>query len=118
MKQAVLEDSTPDVTTSNVVADLKTGWLEGPFLLAVESGQSHATRDVDAVRGLRDGFERTLDSVVDGFHQTGAQFDGQRFAGPDNGVTDGNTGCDNGQKGILKAIQMGSIAEACIPVSS
>jgi hypothetical protein len=85
-EQTVLKDSTEDVTTSDVVSNLQGTRCEFPLLLAVESGQVDTTGDIDAVRVVGDTLEGTLNTVVDGFHETRTKLDGQWLSGPEYGV--------------------------------
>lgn len=92
--QAVFEDSTPDVTSGDVVADLVVARLEVPFPLTIQRIYSNATRDVDSAGICRDFLQGSLDTVVNRLHQTGAEFDGKRLACSVHGVTDSQTRCD------------------------
>ena len=112
-EQTVLEDSTEDVATSDVVADLEGTGCEIPLLLAVKSGQVDTTGNVDAVGVVGDALEGTLDTVVDGLHKTRAQLDGQWLPGPVYGVAYGYTSC-----AILAQSSNVFPCAVCLPVSS
>lgn len=73
--QTILEHATPDVTTSDVVADLEGSRLEFPLALPVQGIDRNTTGNVDTLRLVRDGFEGSLNTVVDRLHQTGAKLD-------------------------------------------
>ena len=75
-----------------MVANLLGGG-ELPLLLAVESGNGDAARNVDALSQGRNLFKGSLDSIVDTVEKTGAELDGQRLAGSDNGIADLDTSC-------------------------
>lgn len=75
-EETVLKDNTKNVAAGDVVADLELARCEVPLLLAVESGQVDTTGNVDAVGVVGDALEGTLDTVVDGLHETGAELDG------------------------------------------
>lgn len=90
--EGVLEDSTPDVTTGDVVTDAHRG-CELPLLGAVESGDMDTTRDVDAVGVLGDLLEGSLNTIVDVVEQAGAELDGEGLSGSQDGVSYRDTGC-------------------------
>lgn len=52
-----------------------------------------ATGDVDALGGLGDLLEGSLNTVVDVVEQTGAEFDREGLAGSLDGVSYRDTGC-------------------------
>lgn len=89
--QAVLEHGTPDITTGNVVSNLEVDRLEIPLLFTVQGIHANTAGDVDTLGLVGDRTEGSLDTVVDRLHQTGAQLDGQRLAGPRNGIADSQT---------------------------
>lgn len=88
--EGVFKDGTPNITSGNVVANLLGGG-ELPLLLAVESGDRDATRNVDSPRDLGDASKRALDTIVNTVQQTGTELDGQRLAGAEDGVADSDT---------------------------
>lgn len=90
--ERVLVDDTPDVTARDVVADLHLG-LELPLLGAVEGGDGHSAGDVDALGGVGDLLEGSLDTIVDVVKQAWAQLDGEGLSGPQDGVANRHTGC-------------------------
>lgn len=47
-------------------------------------------RNVDGVGHVGDVLQRTLDTVKNGTHDAGSKFDGQRLAGSQHGITDGD----------------------------
>jgi hypothetical protein len=91
VEETVLKDSTKDITTSDVVADLERAGCKVPLLLAVEGGQIDTTGDVDAVRVVGNTLERALNTVVDGLHETGAELDRQGQSRHANRVADRHT---------------------------
>jgi hypothetical protein len=91
VEKTVLEDGSKHVASGEVVSDLVLTWCEGPLPLAVEGGNVDTARDVNAVRVFGDGFERTLDTVIDGFHETWPEFDGQRLSRSENGIAHRHT---------------------------
>lgn len=87
-EKTVLEDGAKDVASSDVVSDLELARCEVPFLLTIEGGQVDTTGDVDAVRVIGDTLEGSLDTVINGLHQTWAKLDGKRLTGSEDGVAD------------------------------
>ncbi len=112
-EQTVLEDSTENVTTGDVVANLQGAGCEVPLLLAVESGQVDTTGNVNAIRVVGDTLEGTLDTIVDGLHKTRAKLDGQWLSSPVYGVAYSYTGCTM----LVKPCSV-FICLVCVPVSS
>lgn len=92
--QAVFEDGTPDITSGDVVADLVLARLEVPFPLTIQRIYSNAAGDIDSAGLCRNFFQGSLDTVVNGLHETGAEFDGKRLACSVHGVTDSQARCD------------------------
>ena len=92
-EQRVLEDGTENITTSDVVANLKVAGREVSLLLAVERRQIDTTRNVDRVRLVGDSLEGTLDTIVDGLHKTGTKLNGQRLPRPLDRVANSDTSC-------------------------
>lgn len=91
VEKRVLPDDTEDITASDVVADLVLGRLEIPLLGSVKGWNIDTTRNVDAVGDVGDTLQRALNTVVDGFHETRAKFNGQRLASSSDRITDGDT---------------------------
>ena len=91
-EKAVLEHDTEHIASGNVVSDLEVARGKVPFLHAVESGQVDATGNVDAVGFIGDALEGTLNTVVDGLHQPGAELDRQGLLRPIDRVAHGYTG--------------------------
>lgn len=89
--QAVLENGTPDVTTGDVIADLVLAGLEVPLLLTIQGVNRDTTGDVDTLGLVRDRLQGPLNSIVNRFHQTGAQLDRQGLSCPCHGVADRQT---------------------------
>ena len=112
-EQTVLKDSTENVTTGDVVANLQGAGRELPLLLAVESGQIDTTGDVNAVRVVGDTLEGTLDTIVNGLHETRAKLDGQWLSSPVYGVAYGYTSYS-----ILAKSCCVYVCVVCVPVSS
>lgn len=96
--QAVLEHGTPNVSSSNVVADLEVDRLEIPLLLTIQRIDANTTGNVDTLGLVGDSTEGSLNTVVDRLHQTGAQLDGQGLTGPGNGIANSQTICNSSQK--------------------
>lgn len=90
--ERVLVDRAPDVAARDMVANLHGGG-EIPLLLAVESGDGNTTRNVDALCDGGDVLEGSLNTIVNVVQQTGAELNGQRLAGTQDGVTDLDTSC-------------------------
>lgn len=90
--ERVLVDDTPDVAACDVVADLHLG-VELPLLGAVEGGNSYAAGDVDALSGVGDLLEGSLDTIVDVVEQTGAQLHGEGLSSSQDGIANRDTGC-------------------------
>jgi hypothetical protein len=65
VQQAVLEDMTPDISSGDVVSDFEGGRFEVPFLLTIEGRDGNAAGDVDALGFGGNGFEGSLDTIVD-----------------------------------------------------
>jgi hypothetical protein len=110
-EETVLKDSTKDIATSDVVADLELARCEVPLLLAVEGGEIDTTGNVNAVRVVGDTLERALNTVVDGLHETGAKLDGQGLSGPEYRVADSHTSCN-------ALVQASTVLANSVPVSS
>ena len=91
-EQAVLDNATEHITTSDVVSDLVLAGGEVPLLRTVESRDVDSAGDVNAVGRVGDTLERALDTVIDGLHETGAELNGERLARPDDWIADRHTG--------------------------
>lgn len=91
-EQAVLDNATEHITTSDVVSDLVLAGGEVPLLRTVEGRDVDSTGDVNAVGCVGNTLERALDTIIDGLHETGAQLNGERLARPDDWVADRHTG--------------------------
>lgn len=92
-EERVLPDGAEDVTASDVVTDLVVARCKVPLLGAVKGGDIDTAGNVDAVGHLCDALEGTLNTVVDGLHETRAEFDREGLTSSGDGVTNGNTGC-------------------------
>ena len=103
VEQTVLEDSTEDIAASDVVANLERAGGKFPLLLAVERGQVDTTGNVNAVCVVGDALKGTLDTVVDGLHETWAELDGQWLSGPEYGVANSYTSCTLLAKSVASA---------------
>lgn len=98
VQQTVFEDSTPDITTCDMVANLEIGRSELPFLFPIESRKRYAAGNIDAVCFLGDSFERTLNTVVDSFHKTRAELNRQGLARAGDRIADSDTSCFNARQ--------------------
>ena len=90
VQKRVLVNSTPDISSSNVISNLHQ-WLEVPALLSVQRGNCNTTRDVNTVGSFGNLCKWSLNTIVDSFHQTRSQLDRQRLSSSNNGVSNGNT---------------------------
>jgi len=75
VEQGILNDLAPDIASTDVVAFLH-GRLEWPFLFPVECWKCDASGNVNAVCFVGNVLKRTLDTIVDLFHQTRTELDG------------------------------------------
>jgi len=95
--KGVLKNHTIHITTGNVVSDLEDPGLELPLLGLVKGRGVDTTGDEDAGRGLLNGLKGTLDSVENVLHDTRAKLNREGLPGPEDGVTNSQTGWGRGR---------------------
>lgn len=86
--ERLLDNCAEDIAAGDVVANFVLARREVPFLLAVESGDVDTAGYVDAVRGLGNGLERSLDTIVNCLQETRVEPDGEGFSGSRGKVAD------------------------------
>lgn len=89
-QEGVFENGSPDVTASDVIANL-LGWGKLPLLLAVQRRNSNTARNIDGLGNVSNILERSLNTVVDTVEQARAELDRQGFTRSDDRVTDLDT---------------------------
>ena len=91
VEQAVLPDRSKNVAASDVVADFVLAGGEVPLPLTVKGRYRDTAGYVDAVRFVGNGLEGALNAVIDSFHETRTEFDGEGLSGSVDGVADSDT---------------------------
>jgi hypothetical protein len=72
--ERVLENSTPNVTTRDVVTNV-LGGVELPLVLSVERGNRNSSRNINGFGDVGDLLQRSLNTVVYTIEQTRSKLD-------------------------------------------
>ena len=71
-----------------MIADLKLSRSKLPLDSPIQSWSVNTSWDINRLRFFLNGFQRSLNTIVNGFHQTRTQFYRQRLTCSQNRVTD------------------------------
>lgn len=91
LDESVLVHKAEDVAAGDVTAHAHQLRHKVPLEGTVEGVGVDALGNVDALGHLVDVQQRTLDTIEDTAHDTGAQFDRQRLLGSQHRIADGDT---------------------------
>mmetsp|Transcript_39098 Transcript_39098/g.81166 ORF Transcript_39098/g.81166 Transcript_39098/m.81166 type:complete len:452 (-) Transcript_39098:403-1758(-) len=88
----VFVHNTNDITSGNGLTFLEITGGESPTNVAGKARNIHTLGHVDIAGFLENVFQRTLDTIENGVHDTRTQFDGKGLLTTQDGIANGQTG--------------------------